>query len=46
MGTLTPVGLAFKVSTEVHDTVLGAGGAVPLRYFPESPIKRKLCALP
>ena len=46
VATLTPVGLAFKVSTEVHDTVLAAGEAVPLRYFPESPIKRNYVLFP
>ena len=46
VATLTPVGLAFKVSTEVHDAVLAEGGAVPLRYFPESPIKKNYGALP
>ena len=46
VATLTPVGLAFKVSTEVHDTVLAAGEAVPLRYFPGSPIKRNYVLFP
>lgn len=46
VATLTPVGLAFKLSTEVHDTVLAEGGAVPLRYFPGSPIKRNYVLFP
>ena len=46
VATLTPVGLAFKVSTEVHDTVLAAGVAVPLRYFPDSPIKKNYLLFP
>ncbi len=40
VATLTPVGLAFKVSAEVHDVLIGSGRAVPLRYFPKAPIKK------
>ncbi len=40
VASLTPVGLAFKVPSEVHDRLLESGRALPLRYFPRSPIKR------
>ena len=40
VATLTPVGLAFKVTPEVHDELLGSGRAAPLRYFPNAPVKR------
>jgi len=40
VATLTPVGLAFKVPDEVHDELIDNGIALPLRYFPASPIKR------
>ena len=40
VASLTPVGLAFKVPEEVHDALLDRGQAVPLRYFPEGPIKK------
>ena len=44
--TLTPVGLAFKVPAEVHDTLLSGGHAVPLRYFPKAPVKRNYVLFP
>lgn len=40
VATLTPVGLAFKVSPEARDSLLSSGEALPLRYFSESPIKK------
>ncbi|MFV1960698.1 MAG: hypothetical protein ACC658_02595 [Acidimicrobiia bacterium] len=40
VASLTPVGLAFKVPSEVHDSLLSSGRAAPLRYFPTAPIKR------
>ncbi|MEA2001868.1 MAG: hypothetical protein U9N84_08300 [Actinomycetota bacterium] len=40
VATLTPVGLAFKVNPETREFLLSSGEAVPLRYFPESPIKK------
>ncbi len=40
VASLTPVGLAFKVSAEVHDELLDRGSATPLRYFPTGPIKQ------
>ncbi len=46
LASLTPVGLAFKVSTEVHDMLVDSGRAVPLRYFPNSPIKRGYVLFP
>ena len=46
VASLTPVGLAFKVPTEVHDRLLESGRALPLRYFPRSPIKRDYVLFP
>ena len=46
VASLTPVGLAFKVPTEVHDRILESGRALPLRYFPRSPIKRDYVLFP
>jgi hypothetical protein len=40
VASLTPVGLAFKVSTDVRDELLSSGRASPLRYFPDAPVKR------
>ena len=40
VASLTPVGLAFRVPTEIRDALLDSGKAIPLRYFPNSPIKR------
>ena len=40
VASLTPVGLGFKVPASVRDKLLDSGKAVPLRYFPNSPIKR------
>ena len=40
VASLTPVGLAFKVESAVHDRLIAADRAVPLRYFPDAPIKR------
>jgi len=39
VGSLTPVGLAFKVPNEVRDSLLNREKAVPLRYFQNSPVK-------
>jgi len=44
--TLTPVGLAFKVSDQVRDDLLGSGRAVALRYFPTGPVKRHYVLFP
>ena len=44
--SLTPVGLAFKVKTEVREYLLDSGRASPLRYFPKSPIKRNYVLFP
>ena len=46
VASLTPVGLAFKVPTEVRDSLLESGRAIPLRYFPKSPIKRDYVLFP
>ena len=40
VASLTPVGLAFKVPSEVRDRLLNSGRASPLRYFPNAPTKR------
>jgi TfoX/Sxy family transcriptional regulator of competence genes len=40
VASLTPVGLAFKVSTDVRVELLSSGRASPLRYFPDAPVKR------
>ena len=39
VATLSPVGLAFKLSESLCARHLNAD-AVPLRYFPKSPVKR------
>ena len=44
--SLTPVGLAFKVKTEVREYLLGNRRASPLRYFPKSPVKRNYVLFP
>lgn len=46
VATLTPIGLAFKVTTEIHDELLARGKAVPLRYFPNSFIKKDYVLFP
>ncbi|GMQ94541.1 MAG: hypothetical protein BMS9Abin12_2036 [Acidimicrobiia bacterium] len=46
VATLTPVGLAFKVPSEVHDELLDSGRAIPLRYFPRSPVKANYVLFP
>lgn len=46
VATLTPVGLAFKVSSEVHDALIADGSAQPLQYFSKSPVKRDYVLFP
>lgn len=46
VATLTPVGLAFKVTTAVRDRLLSDGKAVALRYFPQAPTKRDYVLFP
>ena len=46
VASLTSVGLAFKVSAEVHDRLIESGRALPLRYFPRSPIKKNYVLFP
>jgi hypothetical protein len=46
VASLTPVGLAFKVSPAVHDDLLSSGEVVPLRYFPNAPIKKDYVLFP
>jgi hypothetical protein len=38
--SLTPVGLAFRVKAEIREYLLDSERVSPLRYFPNSPIKR------
>ncbi len=38
--TLTPVGLAIKLPQETRTQLLAAKKAIPLRYFPNAPIKK------
>ena len=40
VASLTPVGLAFKVHSEIHDELIRRKLATPLRYFPAGPVKR------
>ncbi len=40
IASLTPVGLAFKVSNDIRTKLLNNGRAIPLRYFPNSPVKK------
>lgn len=46
VASLTPVGLAFKVPTDVRDRLLDIGKAIPLRYFPDAPIKKDYVLFP
>jgi hypothetical protein len=34
------------VTTDVHDALIDSGRAVPLRYFPNSPIKKDYVLFP
>ena len=44
--TLTPVGLAMKLPEATVDGLLRDDKAIPLRYFPEGPIKRGYALFP
>ena len=44
--TLTPVGLAMKLPEAKIDNLLRNDKAIPLRYFPEGPIKRGYALFP
>ena len=44
--SLTPVGLAVKLREETTDDLLKDKKAVPLRYFPEGPIKKGYALFP
>lgn len=44
--SLTPKGLAFKFSEHRCEELITRGGAVPLRYFDKSPIKRNHVLFP
>lgn len=44
--TLTPAGLAIKLPEGTRDNLLKDKKAVPLRYFPEGPIKKGYALFP
>jgi len=44
--TLTPTGLAIKLPEGTRDNLLKDKKAVPLRYFPEGPIKKGYALFP
>ncbi len=44
--TLTPVGLALKLSEETRDKLLKNRSVVALRYFPKGPIKKDYVLFP
>jgi len=46
VASLTPVGLAFKVPTEVRDDLLAREVASELSYFPDAPVKRDYVLFP
>jgi len=43
--SLSPVGLAFKLCEKDVDGLIGGGQAIPLKYFPNGPVKKKLCVV-
>lgn len=43
--SLSPVGLALKLSRDDCELLLGQGGQ-PLRYFPKAPVKKGYVVLP
>lgn len=44
--TLTPVGLALKLPDVTKDELFAKKSAVPLRYFPNAPIKKDYVLFP
>lgn len=44
--TLTPVGLAIKLPEKTKNELLQNKKAVPLKYFPNSPVKKKYVLFP
>jgi len=46
VATLSPQGLAFKLSESRCEEVLAAGHAIPLCYFKKSPVKRNYVLFP
>ncbi|MEE8388612.1 MAG: hypothetical protein V3R65_08555, partial [Acidiferrobacterales bacterium] len=44
--SLTPVGLAIKLPEKTKEKLLKNNKAVPLRYFPRSPIKKDYVLFP
>ncbi len=43
--SLTPVGLAVKLSAEDRTALMNLGGT-PLRYFPKAPVKKAYAVVP
>jgi len=44
--TFTPMGLAIKLPEEKRMKLLKEKGVIPLRYFPNAPIKKEYVVLP
>ncbi|MCZ6619387.1 MAG: TfoX/Sxy family protein [Gammaproteobacteria bacterium] len=44
--SLTPVGLAFKLSEDLCAELIESGAASPLRYFANSPVKKGYVLFP
>lgn len=44
--SLTPAGLAIKLPEETKDDLFLKRTAVPLRYFPEGPVKKEYALFP
>ena len=44
--SLSPVGLALKLPEETRNRLLESKTAVPLKYFPKSPIKKDYALFP
>jgi len=44
--SLTPVGLAMKLPEKVRNRLLKSKKAIPLKYFPKSPIKKDYVLFP
>ncbi|MDA1127265.1 MAG: hypothetical protein O2913_01020 [Chloroflexi bacterium] len=44
--SLTPVGLAVKLPEKTRDRLLGNKETVPLRYFPNGPVKKDYVLFP
>jgi len=44
--SLTPMGLALRLPPETKERLLAVSQAEPLRYFPNSPIKKDYALFP